>query len=275
MRWDLNGDTENVEQALAGGTPQRVGWFRFYFAGQRWEWSDQVQRIHGYEPGSVTPTTELVLAHKHPDDRGQVAASLDQMIRTRQAFSTGHRIIDTRGRVRSIVVVGDQLCDDDGEVVGTHGFYVDVTSPAEEVKEGAVSAKLARISESRAAIEQAKGMLMLVYGITCDAAFNLLKWLSQETNVKLRALAEQIAEDFRASGVAPRSRSEFDHLLLTDTSEPATPHRAARRVGRRVSPSAPGPACRAARGWRPPVGPPRPRFPRRAPRCRMPRRSRR
>jgi len=42
----------------------------------------------------------------------------------------------------------------------------------------------------------------------------LLKWLSQETNVKLRALAEQIAEDFRASGVAVDSRKDFDHLLL-------------------------------------------------------------
>ncbi|WP_407689053.1 PAS and ANTAR domain-containing protein, partial [Mycobacterium sp. HUMS_1102779] len=214
MGWNLNGDTEDVEQARAGGTPQRVGWFRFHFADQRWEWSDQLQRMLGYEPGSVTPTTDLVLAHKHPDDRGQVAASLDRMIHTRQAFSTRHRIIDTRGRVRSVVVVGDQLCDDDGEVIGTHGFYVDLTSSADE-EEDAVSAKLARISQNRAAIEQAKGMLMLVYGIAGDAAFDLLKWLSQETNVKLRALAEQIAEDFRTSGVAPNSRSEFDHLLLT------------------------------------------------------------
>ena len=74
----LNGQSADVEQALAGGAPQRVGWFRFYFADQRWEWSEQVQRMHGYEPGTVTPTTELVLSHKHPDDRGQVAATIDR-----------------------------------------------------------------------------------------------------------------------------------------------------------------------------------------------------
>jgi ANTAR domain len=58
-------------------------------------------------------------------------------------------------------------------------------------------------------------MLMLIYGITDGAAFNLLKWLSQEANVKLRLLAEQITEDFRGAGPALISQSEFDHLLLT------------------------------------------------------------
>ena len=53
--------------------------------------------MHGYEPGSVHPTTDLVLSHKHPDDYGQVAATLDEIRRTSGAFSTRHRIIDTHG----------------------------------------------------------------------------------------------------------------------------------------------------------------------------------
>jgi hypothetical protein len=214
MEWHLDGETPNIEQALADGVPQRVGWFRFYFADQRWEWSAEVQRMHGYEPGSVTPTTELVLAHKHPDDRGQVAATIDQVLNTYQAFSTRHRIIDTAGTVRHIVVLGDQLFDDHGEVIGTHGFYVDVSPPQERVQEDLVTARLAEIRENRASIEQAKGMLMLVYRINDNAAFNLLKWLSQEANVKLRLLAEQIAEDFLGAGL-PLNSQEFDHLLLT------------------------------------------------------------
>ena len=215
MNWSLNGRSADVEQALAGGVPQQVGWFRFYFTDQRWEWSEQVQRIHGYEPGTVTPTTDLVLAHKHPDDRGQVAATIDQILNTHEAFSTRHRIIDTGGNVRHIVVVGDQLFDEQGEVIGTHGFYVDVSPLPEQAQEDLVTAKLAEISENRAAIEQTKGMLMLIYSIDDNAAFNLLKWLSQEANVKLRLLAEQISEDFRLAGLALNAQSEFDHLLLT------------------------------------------------------------
>ena len=71
---DLPDDGAGFEHALAGGTPQRVGSFRFFFEDQRWEWSPQVQRMHGYEPGTVEPTTEPVLSHKHPDDYGQFAA---------------------------------------------------------------------------------------------------------------------------------------------------------------------------------------------------------
>ena len=214
MNWDLGGQLADVEQALVGGVPQRVGWFRFYFADQRWEWSEQVQRIHGYEPGTVTPTTDLVLAHKHPEDRGQVAATIDRILNTHEAFSTRHRIIDTDGNVRHIVVVGDQLFDEHREVTGTHGFYIDVSPLPEQVQDDLVTAKLAEISENRAGIEQTKGMPMLIYGINDNAAFNLLKWLSQEANVKLRLLAEQISEDFRGAGLA-LSQSEFDHLLLT------------------------------------------------------------
>ncbi len=227
MDWHLDGQAADVEQALSGGTGQPAGWFRFYFPDQRWEWSDQVQRMHGYAPGTVTPTTDLVLSHKHPEDRGQVAATIDKILNTREAFSTRHRIVDTAGNVRHVVVVGDQLFDDDGEVVGTHGFYIDVTPPAEQAQEDLVTARLAKISENRAGIEQAKGMLMLVYGIDESAAFDLLRWLSQEANIKLRPLAEQIAEDFRTCGIGLDSRSEFDHLLLTA-------HQRVRRVDGRV-----------------------------------------
>ncbi len=212
--------SESLEQALVGGAPQRVGWFRFYFADERWEWSEQVQMMHGYEPGTVTPTTALVLAHKHPDDYVQVAATLDDIRRTHEPFSTRHRILDTHGVVHDVVVIGDQLYDgtDEANVIGTHGFYVDVSpSGPDPTTEARVSATVAEIAGNRATIEQAKGMLMLVYRIDAEAAFELLKWRSQETNVKLRALAERLLTDF--GGLTYEEtlppRATFDHLLLT------------------------------------------------------------
>ena len=210
-------ESASVEHALAGGEPQRVGWFRFYFADERWEWSPQVERMHGYEPGTEQPTTELVLSHKHPDDYRQVAATLDEIRRTSSAFSTRHRIIDTRGDIHHVVVVGDQLFDDDGTVIGTGGFYVDVTPSERRTHDKLVTEAVAEIAEARGGIEQTKGMLMLIYRITADSAFELLKWRSQETNTKLRPLAEQIAKDFLALNydeVLP-GRSVFDRLLLT------------------------------------------------------------
>lgn len=207
---------DSLEQALAGGKPQRVGWFRFYFADERWEWSDSVQILHGYQPGTVTPTTELVLSHKHPADYQQVAATLDEMRRARRTFSTRHRIIDTRGDVHEVVVIGDQLRDDAGRLIGTHGFYVDVTPTAETTK-AFVTEALAEITENRSTIEQAKGMLMLIYRVNAETAFQLLRWRSQETNVKLRLLAEQLLADYAGLTYEERMppRAVFDHLLLT------------------------------------------------------------
>ena len=172
--------------------------------------------MHGYLPGSVTPTTELVLAHKHPDDYRQIADTLDLIRQTRQAFSSRHRIIDVHGRVHHVVVVGDLLREADGTVIGTQGYYVDVT-PSEREHQDQVTAAVAVIAESRADIERTKGMLMLIYGMDEPAAFELLKWRSQETNTKLRLLARQVAADFvalsggrerppRSAGVAGRRR---------------------------------------------------------------------
>jgi len=203
-------------EALAWGAPERVGWFRYFFDDERWEWSPQVAKMHGYSPGSVVPTTELVLSHKHPDDYRQIADTLALIRQTRQAFSSRHRIRDTHGAVHHVVVVGDQMRNGNGGVIGTHGFYVDIT-PAEQARQDHLTAEVVKITQSRASIEQAKGMLMAIYGIDAQAAFDLLKWRSQETNVKLRPLAEQIAADFTgaAHDESLPPRSVYDNLLLT------------------------------------------------------------
>jgi PAS fold len=86
-----------LERAFAGGMAQRVGWYRFYFSDERWEWSPEVEQIHGYQPGTVTPTTQLVLSHKHPDDYEYIAATLDDIRQSHRPFSTRHRIITVQG----------------------------------------------------------------------------------------------------------------------------------------------------------------------------------
>jgi PAS domain S-box-containing protein len=206
-------------QALSGSMPQRVGWYRWFFGDERWEWSPEVEQIHGYQPGTVTPTTHLVLSHKHPDDYEQVAATLADIRRRHTSFSTCHRIITVQGTTREVVVIGERLDDDTGEVIGAQGFYFDVTA-AGEAREVSITRGIAEIADNRAVIEQAKGVLMYVYQVDADAAFDVLNWRSQETKVKLCALAEQLLADIRTLGHDDGSRSygsifEFDRLLLT------------------------------------------------------------
>ena len=204
----VNGHGDALERAMGTGDPQRVGSFRFYIDGQRWEWSENVERLHGYEPGTVTPTTDLILSHKHPDDRQDVAHVLDRVIEG-EPFSSRHRIIDTAGRTHWVIVVGDRMLDEAGNVIGTSGFYVDIT----ETLQSDISEAVSKVSETRAEIEQAKGLLMAVYGISADRAFDILVWRSQETNIKVRDVARRFI--VAMAGTLPAGvRAQVDHTLL-------------------------------------------------------------
>nr|WP_027501445.1 PAS and ANTAR domain-containing protein [Rhodococcus sp. UNC363MFTsu5.1] len=196
-----------------------VGSFRFRVAEDAWEWSDAVARMHGYEPGSVVPTTELLLSHKHPDDKSHVAAILDNVRAHGAPFSSRHRIIDTAGETHRVVVVGDRLLDEDGNAIGTFGFYIDVTDAFESDVQESVDDAVAEIESSRSAIEQAKGALMLAYGISADRAFQVLTWRSQESNVKVRDVARQLLRDISTMIDTPQGfREDFNHILLTSTN---------------------------------------------------------
>ncbi len=117
----------DTDELRGSNAPPQGGSFRFYLDGQRWEWSDPVARMHGYHPGEITPTTELLLSHKHPDDQPQVAALFDKMIDGGEPFSSKHRIIDTERRIHHVIVVGDRMLDKNNQVVGTSG--ITSTSP--------------------------------------------------------------------------------------------------------------------------------------------------
>ncbi|AHH16798.1 putative transcription antitermination regulator [Nocardia nova SH22a] len=192
-----------------------VGWFRFWFADQRWEWSEEVARMYGY-PADTEPSTDLLLSHKHPDDRERMADSIATALETGDPICGQHRIVDSDGQSRDIIVVGDHLADDAGTIIGTCGFFVDITETIAGERNEAISEVLPDLIEARAVIEQAKGALVLAYGISPDQAFRVLSWRSQETNTKLRDLAVQFVDEFRRlKGQHTATRSRVDHIVLT------------------------------------------------------------
>jgi len=211
--------SSNESDSPASGF-ERVGNFRYLSGPDRWEWSDAVARMHGYEPGAVTPTTELILSHKHPDDRAAVAEVVEQVLRHGAPFSSRHRIIDAGGREHVVMVVGDTVLGADGEVVGTAGFYVDVTEAFDSDVQRSVTKVVAAVDERRAAIHQAIGIIRMAYGVSAERAFEVLTWRSQQTNVKLRVIARQFVDRLTGQPLASQVRARVDHALLT-AHEPA------------------------------------------------------
>ncbi|CAN5802248.1 PAS and ANTAR domain-containing protein [soil metagenome] len=205
-----------MRSELAGRFPSaRVGSFTMDFATQRFNWSAEVAAIHGYPAEPVEVGAEFVLAHKHPDDLPRVKTLFDELIATKTPLSSRHRIIDAAGNIHNVLVVSKSLLADDDSVVGVQGFYVDISSVFGEQVDDAVDVAVAEFAANRAAIEQAKGMVMLTYNIPADRAFDVLKWRSQQTNTKIRALCELIVK--RAVdeiSTNDDNRAIFDDILL-------------------------------------------------------------
>ena len=69
-----------------------------------------------------------------------------------------------------------------------------------------VAESLQRALETRAPIEQAKGMLMAIHGIDADQAFDLLRKQSQTTNTRLHTVASDLVEKLSTPTIpAPRT----------------------------------------------------------------------
>jgi hypothetical protein len=44
----------DLDKALLGGAPQRVGRFEYRYDTDTWTWSEAVARMHGYDPSDVS-----------------------------------------------------------------------------------------------------------------------------------------------------------------------------------------------------------------------------
>lgn len=205
-------------EGIAEERSSPTGRFTYDVATGKWDWDDEVYRIHGYQPGSVQPTTELVLASKHPEDRERVRALLDQVSHTGEPFSISYRINAADGVERRVVLVGEGgLCEPD-ETTIVEGFYIDLTTDFTVEAEGAASAAVQASAQNRAVIEQAKGALMLAYGLDSDAAFSMLRWWSKNRNIKVRDLARRLVEVAGHGQIADTDLQVALDALLHDLS---------------------------------------------------------
>jgi hypothetical protein len=182
--------------ALGGGSALHVARFRLDVASGRWWWSPEMFSLHGLDPQEVTPTTELLLAHKHQDDRTRTEGRMEACLASGDPFCCRHRIVDAQGRVHTVLSLAEGTCDDSGAVTTIQGYVIDITDAMDEASEEGVREALEGPVQARAVIEQAKGILIVVYGVDADAAFELLRWHSQHRNLKLRSLSDGLVHLF-------------------------------------------------------------------------------
>jgi hypothetical protein len=157
------------------------------------EWSEGFFAIHGLVPGEVVPTVDLLLAHKHPEDREPIRQIIADLSRTGGQAAALHRVFDVRRRERQVLASYHAIQGQAGAVERVQCFMVDLTWHLREESRQAVDDALKGAFAHRAVIEQAKGIIMAARGIDAEAAFELLTAQSQHTNTKLHTLAADLA----------------------------------------------------------------------------------
>jgi hypothetical protein len=153
----------------------------------RWSWSGGLRELYGLGVAEE-PTTERLLDPILPADQPAMRRRLQEHLSVPGTFTCTYRLADGGGRTREVRFVA-QSVENGGSVCRVEGFVVDVTEDVRAWKAEAVLAS----AEHRAAIEQAKGALMLAFHVTEDEAFRMLVSFSNRRNVKLHAVAAEIA----------------------------------------------------------------------------------
>jgi hypothetical protein len=175
-----------------------VGYYSYDVADDHWSWSEGLYELHGYAPREVPATTEVLLRHKHPDDRTRAFEVLEQAVQDGRPFSCYHRIVDFHQRLRYVLSVGHGIRGTGGRVERVEGFFVDLTAVRRDETEAEVTVALQRVAEHRETIDLAKGMVMLATGCDAGEAFQLLRRHSQRANVKLHDVAQRLVEQVRS-----------------------------------------------------------------------------
>ncbi len=188
-------------------------------------WSDELFQIFGFTPGDVVPTLALMASHQHPQDRGRWERDVDRILADGRPFSRWHRIIDARRRVRTLQTAMDAVVGPD-DTVELRGIVSDLTERLRRDRDEELATAVARSTQSRAVIDQAKGVLMATMDIDEAQAFDLLRWHSSYTNIKLRELAAMLLAglaDPTTAGLLPRQRLTAILTALIGPRQPALP----------------------------------------------------
>jgi ANTAR domain len=222
---------EMLIRHFAGAQRDGIGQFFADPGSGCWSWSDAAYEIFGYPAGSVTPSWSLIISHIPAADRAVAQAAYELARTCVGPFSWSHRI-HVGDAMRSILMLGETSASDgrnspaalrSSKQSDHHhgvadlylaGYVIDLTVLRVEGARGAANDAVQNSAQHRAVIEQAKGVLMLTFGLNADAAFALLVWHSQRSNRKVHAIAADLLAHLHEDGLSGNGlRLAMDRIL--------------------------------------------------------------
>jgi PAS domain S-box-containing protein len=172
------------------------------------QWSDEVYRIAGREPGSVAPSTETWLSFVHPEDADAVRTAVMQA-RVATLYHQQHRVLWPDGTVRWVESQGRSHRDREGHVTRIAGVLADITNRklSEEAmlraEKLAVAGRLAAsvAHEINNPLEAVANLLYLItHAETTEEAHTLAQQALEEL-MRVSLITQQTLKFHRQAGV--------------------------------------------------------------------------
>lgn len=171
------------------------------------DWSEELFKIYGHEPGAFNASYAKFMELVHPDDRERIQAVHQQAYATGEPYEMEERIIRPDGSVRTLWSNGAVILDDDGTPVRMVGVCRDITE-VREIEQRAAE-QHDRIRNAEILRKQALDLNdNVVQGLTAVA------WaIEGGTPLVARSVAEQTLDHARA----------MMHELLAAAQAPTEP----------------------------------------------------
>jgi PAS domain S-box-containing protein len=120
IKWDLHESEARLREAQSIA---RCGSWEWDLTKNTTHWSDEMYRILGITPGSVTPSGRLI----DSSDDQQYTEKMKKVLETRQPYSAEHRIVRPNGEERIVVESGQPRYDSQQKPLLVVGTLLDVT----------------------------------------------------------------------------------------------------------------------------------------------------
>src|SRR3954452_23028432 len=119
---------ERLAFALEAG---QMGTFDWHISSGRILWSPTVERLHGYDPGTLPAAAQSYCNQLHPEDRDRVRAQLHEILAGTDGHRVEYRIVRPDGEIRWLECFAKVFPDASGHVVRVVGVCADVTERKE------------------------------------------------------------------------------------------------------------------------------------------------
>lgn len=121
----LRESQENLARAQAVA---QLGSWRWSFAANKVNWSDEMYRIFGLKPNQIHGSRlDAILTRVHPEDQPAVLESLRTFAEGHKPCATNYRIIRTDGAIRHLRGESRLVSDENGNDTGVIGTIQDIT----------------------------------------------------------------------------------------------------------------------------------------------------